>query len=89
MESFKVLLVMNEDEQVVRELNLELKFLGEGKFQPIIVIRDGRNGFCSTTELPIGEYTALSKKIARFTKMDAKDAEAAVRKLITLISWVS
>ncbi len=88
MESFRILLTANENEQTVRELSIELKSLGEGKFQPVIVAKDGRSGFRSTTELPVGDYTALRKKIASFTQMDAKNAEAAVRKLIALISWV-
>ena len=87
MESFRVSLAVCEDDNIIKELNVELKSLGEDKFQPVIVARDSRNGFRSTTELPVGDYTDLRKKIAKFTKLDAKDAEAAVRKLITLISW--
>lgn len=88
MASFRVSIAVCENDEVIKELNVELKSLGEDKFQPVIVARDSRNGFRSTTELPVGDYTDLRKKIAKFSQMDPKDAEAAVRKLLTLISWV-
>ena len=88
MESFKVSLVSHENDQIIKELNVELKSLGENRFQPVIVASDSQSGFRSTIELPVGDYADLRKKIAKFSQMDAKDVEAAIRKLITLISWI-
>lgn len=87
METFKMSISASENDEVVKELTVELKALGQDKFQPVIKAYDNRTGFKTTTELPVSDYIALRSKVTKLTSMDALEVEKSVRKLVTFISW--